>query len=197
MFVRIDSSCEKDKKLFDMCKIAEFSDDLTAENVQVLDWKNRPETVLNQIFIQKIYDCENGGYFVYEKDGKYVCGVGCYPFEQDDSIAVFPVRLYISTDLGMKERIQLMRKLIQHTFIRAIKDNYRAAVFFLNDHNLWRAKATIAYMNVRKNKYLSFVPKIKTFDTKVNYKFTEQTAMYIDFSDYENEVKQCLQQITV
>ena len=140
MFVRIDSSSIDDNKLFDMCKTSEFSEDPTAENMQFLDWNNRPETLLHQNFKQKVYD--EGGYFVYEEGGVYLGGGGFYPFEGDVNIVVFPVRLYVIPTLGIKKNMEVIQKLIAYmTDVIKTTTEYRGSVFFVNDHNLWRLKS--------------------------------------------------------
>lgn len=200
MFVRIDSSSIDDNKLFDMCKTSEFSEDPTAENMQFLDWNNRPETLLHQNFKQKVYD--EGGYFVYEEGGVYLGGGGFYPFEGDVNIVVFPVRLYVIPTLGIKKNMEVIQKLIAYmTDVIKTTTEYRGSVFFVNDHNLWRLKSLKSMMDPTKRKLVPFPDlKMVTYDKQVRYKNTEQTAVYFDFDyndSYEQGILECLQKLTI
>ena len=194
MFVRIDSQHIVDNKLFDMCKTAEFNTDPTAENIEFLDWWDRPETLLHQIFKQKAYD--EGGYFAYEEDDKYLGGMWFYPYEGDKNIFVCPVRLYVIPDLGIKKSITVIQKLVHHV-VRFAKDDYRAMMFFVNEHNRWRLKSLSKTVDPKKNDYTVFpnMPFVE-YESPVNYKYTEQTALYLNYDDYEKEILKCLQEIT-
>jgi len=195
MFVRIDSKHIVDNKLFDMCKTAEFNKDPTSVNIEFLDWWDRPETLLHQIFKQKVYD--RGGYYCYEEDGKYLGGMGYYPFEEDENIFVL-ARMYICPDLGMKKTVDILMRLMTHVLITA-RDDYRAMILFMNSYNDWKLKCFDWAADPKRNKYTAF-PNILTtvYDKKVRYKYTEQTAVYLDYNeDYAEEIEKCLQRITV
>lgn len=195
MFVRIDSNYKLDDKLLGMCNSAHLSNDPTAENIESLDWWDRPETLLHQIYKQKVYD--KGGYFVYEEDGKYIGGLGFYPFEEDSNIFVSPVRMYVVPDLGLRKSIRTIQKLVNEVFTYA-KDDYRAAVFFVNDHNHWRLKSAQNAVDPKKNPYVVF-PNLpwKTFEQTTRYKHTDQTAVYLDYTGYEEEILKCLKKISL
>ncbi len=195
MFVRIDSNHIVDNKLFEMCNSAHLSNDPTAENIESLDWWDRPETLLHQIFKQKVYD--EGGYFVYEEDEKYLGGLGCYPFEEDKNIFVCPVRLYVIPDLGLKKSMRVIQQLVAHA-VNYAKDKHRAMIFFVNEHNKWRLKSVEHAVNPKKNPYAVF-PNLamKQYDKTVKYKFTDQTAVYLDYNNYEKEILNCLKKITI
>ena len=195
MFVRIDSQSKIDNKLFDMCESAHQSKDPTAKNIERRGWINRPETLLHQIFKQKVYD--EGGYFAYEEGSRYLGGMGFYPFEEDKNIFVCPVRLYVTPDLSLKKSMRIIQQLVAHT-VNYAKDNYRAMIFFVNEHNKWRLKSMPHTVNPKKNPYAVF-PNLETkqYDKTVSYKFTDQTAVYLDYSDYEKEILKCLKKITI
>ena len=106
--IRITSSYALDDKLIEFCKSAHRSEDPTSENVEFLDWEDRPETLLNQIYKQRIYD--DGGYFCVEEDGRFVAGAGYYPYEDDRNIAIAPVRLFIHPEANAFRGIKLLHK---------------------------------------------------------------------------------------
>lgn len=195
MFVRIDSRYTLDDKLIEMCKSAHYSEDPTSENIEFLDWQNRPETLLHQIYIQKVYD--DGGYFVYEENEKYLGGTGVYPFEYDTNIFVSPVRLYVIPNLGLKKSIRTIQQLVNKSFVYS-KDNYRACIFFVNEHNRWRLKSVEHAINPKKNPYAIFPNVVaKIYDRRVRYKNTDQTAVYFDYENYEKEIIKCLKKISL
>jgi hypothetical protein len=195
MFVRIDSKYIVDNKLLDMCKTADQNDDPTAENIGFLDWWDRPETLMHQIFKQKAYD--DGGYYVYEEDGVYLGGMGYYPFEEDKNIFVCPVRLYVIPDLGIKKSMEVIQRLVGHVMGLA-RNNFRAMVFFVNEHNRWRLKSLKNASNPKMNPYVPFPnQEMVVYDKIVRYKYTVQTAIYMDYDNYENEVLECLRKIII
>jgi len=194
--IRITSDYSIDDKLINFCKTSHFSDDPTAENMEFIDWENRPETLLNQIFIQRVYD--KGGYFCLERDGEYVAGCGYYPFEGDENIAVCPVRLYVTPDQGIFTGHKLLQKIQQKTLEYVSKQNHKMLLCFVNEHNMWRTKFLDKWKNPRKN-YKSVFPGIPTkmYQHKVEYKFTPQWAFYVDYGNYEEKLISCLQKITL
>lgn len=196
MFVRIDSNYKLDDKLIEMCESAHYSNDPTSKNIEYLGWKSRPETLLHQIYIQKIYD--EGGYFVYEEGGEYLGGLGFYPFEYDSNIFVSPVRMYVIQDLGFVKSIRVIQKLFNYV-CKYAEPNFRAMIFFVNENNEWRIKSIKSvYWKNEKNKYAPW-PTIeaKQYHSKVNYKYTKQIAVYIDYSDYEEGIIKCLKKISL
>lgn len=199
--IRIDSKTKLDDKLIVFCQSAHFSEDPTAENIEFLDWENRPETLLNQIYKQKVYD--EGGYFCLEKNDKFVAGCGYYPYEDDHNIATYPVRLYVIPELGIFRGITVMQVCANKTLQYIKEQDYRALLCFINEHNLWRMKFRKTWeKNDWTNSTKNWQPifpghAIKIYEKLVDYKFTKQYAMYCDYSNYEDQILKCLEKIAL
>jgi hypothetical protein len=194
--IRITSSYALDDKLIEFCKSAHQSEDPTSENVEFLDWENRPETLLNQIYKQRIYD--DGGYFCVEEDGRFVAGAGYYPHEDDRNIAVAPVRLYIHPEANAFRGIKLLHKVTQSVIEYIKKQDHKCFVFFVNEHNMWRTKRHSDWKTSRGN-YVSVFPgqPVKQYEHKVEYKYTPQYAFYVNYENYEKEIITWLEKITL
>jgi hypothetical protein len=189
--IRIDSSYnDEDGYLQYFCESSVNDKDPTAVNMAYHDWENKPETLMHQIYKQKVYD--EGGYFCWLKDDKIIGGMGCYPFELDKNVLVFPTRLYMLHNAPLVRKARIMQKLVP-VGSNLARDNYRAIVWFVNAYNEWKIKGVRGVTSeTRKYKPVLGNNDTKVFDMKVIYKHTEQTALYVDFSNYEEELIKCL-----
>jgi hypothetical protein len=61
-------------------RIIEFvneADGIAAENMYTPDWQNNSATFLYKLYVQKVFDDENMGFYaIYEHDGKVIAGSG-------------------------------------------------------------------------------------------------------------------------
>lgn len=194
--VRIDSNFDDvDGVLKSFCSNAELNPDPPARNMEFTDWESRPETLMNQIYIQKIYDA--GGYFCLIVDDAIVAGSGAYPFHLDENIIVTPVRLYTPHNLSAIKSVRYIQRLMKYT-TQFARDNYKAMVTFVNDYNEHRIKCIYPASIRRKNFDSPWESAVlKPHDSRVEYKYTIQQPVYSDFDNYENEIKRCLKIIEV
>ena len=190
--VRVDSKYDDiDGKLQLFCESASSDPHPAARNMEYFYWEDRPETLMNQIFKQKVYD--DGGYFLLEENDMFTAGAGFYPFELDENIAVSPVRLYVIPTMSDYKRIKKMSYVPSKFFTTHIKDNFKGLVTFFNDYNSYGKKYIL---KAGDNRWI-FQGKV-TFnlhDKKVFYKNTIQGSIYASWDGYEEEIKKCLQKI--
>lgn len=194
--IRIDSNYDDaDGYLQFFCESSIKDPDPTAINMTYHGWENKPETLMNQIYKQKVYD--KGGYYCWLKDGIIQGGLGCYPFEADENILVFPTRLYMLHNAPLVRKARILQKLVP-VGLNIAKDNYRAIVWFVNEYNEWKIKG-VQNVTGETKKYKPILGDndTKIFEKKVLYKFTEQTALYIDYSNYEKELLICLESMAL
>lgn len=182
--VRVDSKYDdSDGKLQMFCESASSDPHPAARNMEYLDWENRPETLMNQIFKQKVYD--EGGYFLLEENDIFTAGAGFYPFEFDENIAVSPVRLYVIPTMSDYKRIKKMSYVPSKFFKTHIQGNFKGLVTFANDYNAYGIKYIL------KNGKVNF----KLFGEEVIYKYTIQQAVYASWQNYDKEIEKCLAKI--
>ena len=190
--VRVDSKYDDiDGKLQMFCESASSDSHLAARNMEYFDWENRPETLMNQIFKQKVYD--DGGYFLLEENDMFTAGAGFYPFEFDKNIAVSPVRLYVIPTMSDYKRIKKMSYVPSKFFKTHIQNNFKGLVTFANEYNAYGIKYALKAGSDRwiMNGSVNF----KLFDESVIYKHTPQQAIYASWQNYEKEIEKCLKKI--
>jgi len=72
-YILIDSKTPIERVM----KFVSEADGIAAENMYTPDWHNDPATLLHKLYIQKVFDDENKGYYaICEHDGKVIAGYG-------------------------------------------------------------------------------------------------------------------------
>jgi hypothetical protein len=72
-YILIDSKTPIDR----LVEFVHAADGVASENMYTPDWQNNPATFLHKLYVQKVFDDENKGFYaIYEHDGKIVAGSG-------------------------------------------------------------------------------------------------------------------------
>jgi hypothetical protein len=187
-------------KLIEFCKDS-FSDSKmpSAENMDIIDWEQKPNTLFHSLFIQHRFDKEKrAGYLVIEEDEKYIGGSGFYPLENDPNICLVSVRTYVIKSERSKSLngIHLLPKQIE----LAKEMNYRTIILTFNEYNLWLKNLIERGNGANKNFLGLYVPDTykdwKSLDWTINIQYTKQWCLYkhIDES-YDDEFKKIMSSI--
>lgn len=196
--IRVDSKYDDpDGLLYMFCEAAVLDDDRASVNIESTNWMNRPETLLNQIYTQKVYD--DGGYFVLRKGDRIVAGLGIYPFEYDKNIMVFGSRMYADHRDNVFAKHRNIAYITSKEIFNHFYD-YRAWVGFVNEWNEERIEFALNGGKQKSNRnwqhFNGLDHQLFVYPHKVNYKNTIQTCVYNDYNyDYEKEILQCLNNI--
>ena len=181
-----DSNSPKEL-LMEFCKHAE-NDPLPGASNMVLDnWENNPASFMYKLYIEKIYDKENGGrYFTQVEDGKVTMGMGVNMWDKDNNIALFATRLYRIPEMrgvGEKFITQFGHIVVQmHDF--AIECGYKAAMVTNNHYNL---KMKENYKR-DQHKIDESIGRIYIhYDQPITVNYTKQWPAYVLYDDsYED-----------
>lgn len=196
--VRVDSRYDDAEGLLHMfCEAANLDDDRASNNIESNNWETRPETLLNQIYKQKVYD--EGGYFLLRKGERFVAGLGFYPFEYDKNIMVFGSRMYADH----RDNVFAKHRNIAYIASKEIFNHfskYRAWVGFINEWNKQRIEFALDGGRQKSTRdwehFNGLDHKLIVYPHKVKYKNTVQTCVYNDYNyDYEEEIVECLKRI--
>lgn len=76
---------------------ADNDDSPAAVNMRMDDWRNKPNTFLYKLYIEKIYDSINRGIYIVHKDeqGEIISGTGLSSWSVDDNVALLFSRSYV------------------------------------------------------------------------------------------------------
>jgi len=196
--IRIDSRYDDPDGLLQMfCEAAVLDKDRASVNIESLNWEDRPETLLNQIYKQRVYD--DGGYFVLKKSDRFVAGLGIYPFEYDNNILVFGSRMYADHRDNVFAKHRNIAYITSKEIFNYFK-KYRAWVGFINEWNEQRIAFALDGGRQKSNRdwqhFNNLDHQLIVYPHKVLYKNTIQTCVYNDYNyDYKDEILKCLQDL--
>lgn len=131
----IDSNTDKDL-VYEFCKTSEQETRGSASNYTVDNWEQDPATLMYKIYIEKIYDRENGGgYAAIVDEEKILVGAGVCQWSEDPNSCILYSRLY-----SRKEARGLPHARIIHLefaiFDLAKELGYRGSISSFNEYNL-------------------------------------------------------------
>lgn len=129
---------------------ADNDDSPAAVNMVMHDWKNKPNTFLYKLYIEKIYDSANRGIYLVHKNeqGEIISGTGLSRWAVDDNVALFFSRSYVIPKYrGSSPHRFGKNSWLLHEYAKQY--NYKVAVITVNDYN---------------RKFVSVTNKLNTID---------------------------------
>ena len=177
-FKRLDSSYKDEEGLLEFfCNTSLIDKWEGSSNMDTIDWENRPETLFNQLYKQKIYDGNKAGLWILEDDGEIVCSIGLHYIEEINCGVVS--RVYAKSTFNRFKKIRTLNELFAYLRIEVINKIYDGFIIFANSYNL-RFLSHLVTVNLSGDKFTrtkehSF---LENFDKEVIYKHTRQRAIF-------------------
>jgi len=194
MIFRVDSSYTSDK-LMKFCQSAQNDPHPAARNVELVDWQTRPETLYHQLYIQKIYDGDKNGFYIYEKDDEIICCAGLIHIPEINACVLS--RAYADHTVNKFTRVRNYTKFFHQLYDSVIFEKYDSWINFFNTYNL-SGRNVITNLNKtperykREDKVIEFV----NYENPVTYKFTKQFVSYHIINGNDNKVLEYLNGIS-
>ena len=173
------------------CESALADPSPAAANYTPTDWQSRPETLMYKMFIEKVFDRENGGGYVVSTNGiDYFSGAGFCQWAADPNTCLYLTRMYTNTAYRAAPESRIIH--IQFHLYDLLKElGYKAFVSSTNEYNLRILKGAYETNNPAnfpnyyfdgENHYTSkqgrrFIP-IELFDAPVIINYTKQWVTY-------------------
>jgi hypothetical protein len=199
---KISSSYSVDK-IIDFCKLANNDKRPSAVNMDYIDWENKPHTFLYKLFIEKRFDGDRAGYFIYKENDKIVAGSGYSPFTIDENMYC-QSRSYAVPAKNLYDQRQGIIKLTMVISDDSFYRGYSGGVLSFEPHNeefaekLRRVeekhtKSPTYYTRKIGDKIYQHYKKdlkrcipLTRYEHIVNYNYSKQIIMYHLFDlDYE------------
>ncbi len=177
MLSRIDSSFVDNGSLYTLCFGAQRDPHDAARNMEVRFWQDRPETLYNQLYIQKIYDGDKNGFYIYEKDNTVICCAGLTHIPEANACVMS--RAYANHRVNKFTRVRNYTKFFYEIYDGVISKQYDAWINFFNEYNL-AGRNVITNLNDSEDQYTrtNRIMKFVNYDRPVTYKYTKQFAAY-------------------
>jgi hypothetical protein len=175
------------EKLIRFCKDAAYDDVPSSENLNVEDWKNKPHTLLYNLFISQRFAKENrAGYIIGEKDDKYVAGSGFYPLDVNPNICIAGTRTY--TIIKSRGDFIHGNSILPKQIELAKKYNYKTIIMTFNEYNLW-LKEGIEKLGKKEISAIGRkVPEVyfgwTSLEYPINIQYTKQWCLYKHLDQY-------------
>lgn len=189
-------------KLINFCKDASTDNKMPAsENMDVIDWEQKPNTLFHAMFTQKRFNRENrAGYLIIEENDQYIGGSGFYPLENDPNICLVSVRTYV---IKTKRSRSLNGVHILPRQIELAKEmNYKSLILTFNKYNLWLMNLIERGGGANNNFLGLHVPETykgwKPLDWTINIQYTKQWCLYKHLDNsYDSTFKKTMSNIRV
>jgi hypothetical protein len=192
----IDSSYKDTGLLEEFCRASELDDNPASVNMHYENWETRPETLMHQIYKQKVYDGDRAGYHCILHKDKIVSGSGFYPLEQDKNIVVAPVRTYAIPTKSLHRKILYMVNAAMISRPRYPSMGYKASVHFYNSYNNNLMSKMKEWNEKGRTRFMEATETFFEFESSVYYKYTKQNCLYQLFDkDYNTKVIEFLNSI--
>lgn len=207
----IDSNTDKEM-VHEFCKTSEKETRGSASNYAVDNWERDPATLMYKIYIEKIYDRENGGgYAAIVEQDRILVGAGVCQWSEDPNSCILYSRLY-----SRKEARGLPHARIIHLefaiFDLAMELGYRGSISSFNEYNLKLRDVTYNtnnpanfpnyYQEGDNHHYTGLngrrIIPAKKFEYPVKVNYVKQWLLYyaIDPS-YEADLEQLLNKLAI
>lgn len=180
-----------------LCKAANGDDRPAAVNMRLDDWKNKNNTLMYKLRIDKTFD--TGGYGVFFQENTPVAGSGFYASEWHDQVFVTATRAY--TVQGVKDNFNYIQGEVWHNQLDQIKERGgKIGLMSFNHYNKHMAETTVS-INNPENWSKSFcedgkwyrkpgkrIQPLKAVPYPVIFNYTEQWLVYTVFDeDFEKD----------
>jgi hypothetical protein len=179
------------KKIINFCNTANVDTSMpAATNMSTKDWENKPNTLLNCIFIQKRFSKENRAGFIFlEKNNEYIAGAGFNQLEVDRNICLTSVRTYTRPDFRGKNLHG--EYIIPKQIESAIMFKYKTLLWTFDEYNI-RLKNYLEKLSMKENKILgsklsNSQRSWKSLDFSISLYYTKQYCMYKHLDEEYNE----------
>jgi hypothetical protein len=174
---RLDSNYKDEDGILEFFCNTSLNDEwLGSNNMDTIDWENRPNTLFNQLYNQKIYDGEKSGLYVYEED-EILCCVGLHYIEEIDCCVAS--RVYAKASFNKFKKMRLLSDIFDELWKNVITPNYSGWINFVNEYNipmmnhLYKVNESGKKFK-RKKTYCVF----EKFEKELIYKDTKQFAIF-------------------
>ena len=175
---RLDSNyADEDGLLQYFCDTSLNDDWQGAINMSTYDWQDRPESLFNQLYTQKIYDGDKAGLYVYEEDGEIVCSVGLHYIEEVNCCVAS--RVYAKATFNKFRKMRLLSSIYDDLWKNIITPNYDGWINFVNSYNIPMMEH-LYKINRNGDKFTRIDTHcvFEKFDKELTYKNTKQFAIY-------------------
>ena len=124
------------EKVSKFCEAALTDSRPAAVNYTPTEWQNRPETLMYKMFIEKVYDRENGGGYVVSTNGiDYFSGAGFCRWSDDPNTCLYLTRMYTNISYRGSPESRIIH--IQFHLYDLLKElGYKAFLSSTNEYNL-------------------------------------------------------------
>lgn len=187
MIEKIDSSYPIDK-LIKFCKEAIDYKIPATVNLQYENWESKPHTLLYVFYIEKRFDGDESGYFIYKKQENIIAGCGHYPFDIDRN-------MYCQGRGFTVKRTTDFHKLSYAISDDCLSFGYKGGVSTFEPHNLDFAKKLVRVSEQKKGVHYK---KHRSGEKVIRHTYKKLGRRFIPFEMYDGRInyRNCEQYVT-
>lgn len=183
-----------------MLKFCEQSIDDThpaAENMDPVDWENKPHTLLYKIYKEKMYDNPKSGYYILQQKEVPKFGLGFVPSAVDENIALGSTRFYVVPNV----KNTMLWRATKATFILSNimeEIGYKGYFYTFNEYNYTNGFMDLVRDGADRAIKDGVRRHMKKLPYSIMYNYTEQYVIYHLYNDdYEQTFLNKMEQIKV
>lgn len=184
-FLTSKNKNEHFKNVFSFCK-RNYKDEPIFQNYDVIDWENKPYTLLYLLYKEKRFD--ECGYGVYIKDKEIIAGSGMYRSEIHPDIFVFACRTLKDNDYKGYDKTIIRDIWLEQ--VKILKEKKALGIIITYDINkekrmfeLFEKDSKLLKRSRLINNGIPELQNLEILDTPITIKGTVQRIIYKFFDE--------------